>query len=39
MRTEGLQLPNTTQKSGFVHSIDEYGSIVKKKRSSAGKLR
>ncbi len=34
MRTEGLQLPNTTQKSGFIHSIDENGSIVKKKRNS-----
>ena len=34
MRAEGLQLPSNTQKSGFIHSIDENGSIVKKKLNS-----
>ncbi len=30
MRGEGLQLPNSSLKSGFIHSIDDNGSIVKK---------
>ena len=34
MRGEGLQLPNSFHKSGFIHSIDESGSIVKKKLNS-----
>ena len=34
MRGEGLQLPNGSLKSGFIHSLDENGSIVKKKLNS-----